>query len=99
MAHLVKNALAMQKTWVGTPGWDDPLEKGKGYQLQYSGLENSMDCVIHGVAKTRTQLSDFHFHFTFLYHLSFQGSLRRNHSAMCVDIEVVPDVEEPCIFK
>ena len=33
----------------------------KGYTLQYSGLENSMDCIVHGVAKSRTQLSDFHF--------------------------------------
>ena len=31
------------------------------YQLQYSGLENSMDCVVHRVAKRWTQLSDFHF--------------------------------------
>ena len=36
---------------------------GKGYPLQYSGLENSMECIVHGVAKSRTQLSDFHFHF------------------------------------
>ena len=35
--------------------------EGKGYPLQYSGLENSMDCIVHGVAKSRTQLSDFHF--------------------------------------
>ena len=34
----------------------------KGYPLQYSGLDNSMDCIVHGVAKSRTQLSDFHFH-------------------------------------
>ena len=34
---------------------------GKGYPLQYSGLENSMDCTDHGVAKSQTQLSDFHF--------------------------------------
>ena len=33
---------------------------GKGYPLQYSGLENSMDCVVHGVAKSQTRLSDFH---------------------------------------
>ena len=33
----------------------------KGYPLQYSGLENSMDGIVHGVAKSRTQLSDFHF--------------------------------------
>ena len=38
-----------------TPG------EGKGYPLQYSGLEKSMDCRVHGVAKSRTQLSDFHF--------------------------------------
>ena len=31
-----------------------------GYPLQYSGLENSMDCIVHGVAKSWTQLSDFH---------------------------------------
>ena len=35
----------------------------KGYPLQYSGLENSMDCIIHGVTKSQTQLSAFHFHF------------------------------------
>ena len=35
--------------------------EGKGYPLQYSGLENSMDCVVHGVAKSRTGLRDLHF--------------------------------------
>ena len=35
--------------------------EGKGYPLQYSGLENSMDSIVHGVTKSRTQLSDFHF--------------------------------------
>ena len=35
--------------------------EGKSYPLQYSGLENSMECVVHGVAKSRTRLSDFHF--------------------------------------
>ena len=35
--------------------------EGKGYTLQYSSLENSMDCIDHGVAKSRTRLSDFHF--------------------------------------
>ena len=32
-----------------------------GYPLQYSGLENFMDRIVHGVAKSWTQLSDFHF--------------------------------------
>ena len=34
--------------------------EGKGYLLQYSGLEKSMDCIVHGVAKSQTQLRDFH---------------------------------------
>ena len=34
--------------------------EGKGYPFQYSGLENSMDCIVHGVAKSWTQLRDFH---------------------------------------
>ena len=33
----------------------------KGYPLQYFGLENSMDCIVHGVTKSRTRLSYFHF--------------------------------------
>ena len=37
--------------------------EGIGYPLQYSGLENSMDSIVHGVTKSRTQLSDFRFHF------------------------------------
>ena len=35
--------------------------EGKGYALRYSGLENSMDCIVHRVAKSRTRLSGFHF--------------------------------------
>ena len=38
----------------------------KGSPLQYTGLENSMGCIVHGVAKSRTQLSDFHFHSLFI---------------------------------
>ena len=60
IAQLVKNLPAMQETPVRFLGWKDPLE-GKDYPLQYSGLENSMDYTAHGVAKSRTQLSDFHF--------------------------------------
>ena len=35
--------------------------EGKGYPLQYSDLENSMDCIVHGVTESWTQLRDFHF--------------------------------------
>ena len=43
--------------------------EGKGYPLQYLGLENSMDCIGHGVAKSQTRLSDLHFHLTFIVDL------------------------------
>ena len=43
------------------PGLGRSPGEGKGYPLQYSGLENSMDWIVHGVMKSRTQLSDFHF--------------------------------------
>ena len=36
------------------PGLGRSPEEGKGYPLQYSGLENSMNCIVHGVAKSQT---------------------------------------------
>ena len=47
------------------PGLGRYPPEGKGYPPQYSGMENSMDCIVHGVAKSRTQLSDFIFAFTY----------------------------------
>ena len=43
------------------PGLGRSPGEGKGYPVQYSGLENSMDSVVHGVANSPTRLSDFHF--------------------------------------
>ena len=43
------------------PGLGKTPGKGEGYPLQYSGLENSMDCAVHGVTKSQTRLSNFHF--------------------------------------
>ena len=42
------------------PGLGRSPGEGKGYPLQYSGLENSMDCIVPGVTKSWTRLSDFH---------------------------------------
>ena len=39
--------------------------EGKGYPVQSAGLESAMDCIVHGVKKSRTGLSDFRFTFTF----------------------------------
>ena len=54
VTQLVKNLPAMWETWVWSLGWEDPLEKGtspeegNGYPLQCSGLNNSMECIVHG---------------------------------------------------
>ena len=43
------------------PGSERSAGEGLSYPLQYSGLENSMDYIVHWVSKNQTQLSDFHF--------------------------------------
>ena len=42
------------------PGLGRSDGEGKGYPLQYSGLENSMDCIVHGVTNSWTHLSNLH---------------------------------------
>ena len=44
------------------PGLGRSAEEGNRYPLHYSGLEHSIDYTVHGVTKSQTQLSDFHFH-------------------------------------
>ena len=66
VAQLVKKLHAMHETWIQSLSWEDPLEKGTEYPLQYSAPENSTDCIVHGVTKTRTQLSSFHLHKCFV---------------------------------
>ena len=46
------------------PGLGRSPGEGKGYPLQYSSLQNSMDCIDHGVTKSQTQLNNFHSHST-----------------------------------
>ena len=60
VAQLVKNLTAMQETWVQLLGWEDPLDKGKA---THSGILvwRIPWTTVHGVAKSQTQLSDFHF--------------------------------------
>ena len=49
------------------PGLGRSPRGGNGYPLQYSGLENSMDCVVHWVTQSQTQLSDFDLNFYVKY--------------------------------
>ena len=50
MAQLVKNPSAMRETWVRPLGWEDAVERGKAIHSR-TGLENSMDCIVHGGLK------------------------------------------------
>ena len=43
------------------PGLGRSLGEGNSYPLQYSGLEKSTDCIVHGVEKSQRRQSDFHF--------------------------------------
>ena len=63
MAQQVKESACDAGDLGSVPGLGRSPREGKGYPLQYSSLENSMDCIAHGVAKSQTQLSDFHFHY------------------------------------
>ena len=59
VAQAAKNPPAMWETWILSLGWEDPSGEENVYPLQYSGLENSMDCIVRGVPKSQTQLSNF----------------------------------------
>ena len=77
------------------PGSGRSPGEGNGYPLQYSGLENSMDCIVHGVAKSQTWLNDFFFHLhpvvpgqfvreTVLIPLNCFCSFARNQLVVCM---------------
>ena len=55
-----KESAAMRETWVRSLGWEDPLEKGKAAHsiILAWRMENSVDCIVHRVAKESDTLSD-----------------------------------------
>ena len=66
MTQLVKNLPAIWETSVRSLGWVEYPGEGKVYPIQCSGLENSLDCIVHRVVvKSWSQLSDLHFHYHF----------------------------------
>ena len=60
------------------PGLGRSPREGKGYPLQYSGLENSMDYTVHGVTKSWIRQSDFHFHFGGTQHSTYSTASHLN---------------------
>ena len=64
------------------PGLGRSPGEGKGFSLQYAGLENSMDSTAHGVTKSWTQLSNFQFsslHTLFMYKNIFLHSFSKDY--------------------
>ena len=59
------------------PGLRKSPGERKGYPLQYPGLESFMDCTVHGLAKSQTWLSNFHFLFSFHFFYVTGGNLFR----------------------
>ena len=64
------------------PGSGRSPEKGKGYPLQYSGLENAKNCIVQGVAKSRTRLSDFYSLSPIVIGASLVAQMVKNRPAM-----------------
>ena len=58
------------------PGFGRSPREGKGHPLQDSGLEKSMDSIVYGVAKSQTQLSNFHFTTVLNKEVPFKGERR-----------------------
>ena len=70
------------------PGLGRSPGEGEGYPPKYSGLENSMDCVVHGVGKSRTWLSLFTLESIFLSLLAPWEIQRDGHSLYMMDQEL-----------
>ena len=60
MSQLVKNLPAKWETWVQSLGWEDPIKKGKATHSSFLAWRVP-GLLVHGVTKSWTQLSDFHF--------------------------------------
>ena len=86
VAQTVKNLPVMWESWVQSVGWEDPPEEGNGYPLQCSGLENSMNFIVHGVTKSQAELSNFHYSL-FLSHKSIMSIRVGTGEKLCVSRE------------
>ena len=54
MVRLVKNPPAVRETWVGSLGWEDPLEKGKATHSSILDWRIPWVCTVHGVTESDT---------------------------------------------
>ena len=66
------------------PGSGRSARKGIGYPLKYSGLENSMDCIVHGVTMSQTPLSNFNFN------VGFEVKVSQSCPTLCNPMDYSP---------
>ena len=87
------------------PGSGRSAAEGIGYPFQYSGLENSMDHIVQGVAKSWTRLSNFHFtkplQFGVMYHavLNYWKSVHDFGDSILWASLVAQLVKNPCVMR
>ena len=82
VAQRVKNLPVIQETWVRSLGWEDPLEEGKATHSSILAWRIPMDrgawwTTVHGVAKSRTRLSDFTYYVYFIFILDYGNDVRQ----------------------
>ena len=63
VAQMVKNPPAVREAWIGSLGWEDPVEEGMATCSSILAWRISMDrgawwATVLGVAKSQTRLSD-----------------------------------------
>ena len=85
-----KNPPAMKETCL-IPGLGRSAGEGIDYPLQYSGLENSMDCIVRGVTKSQTRLSDSHFHYLNQFAIHLELAQHCKSTIVCVSASVLFD--------
>jgi len=71
--------------------------EGKDYPLQYSGLENSMDCTVHVVTMNQTRLSDFYF--TAFLMVQFLYPYMTTGKTIALTIQIVVGNMMPLLFN
>ena len=85
------SAAHSEETWVWSLGWEESPGEGKCYPLHYSGLENSMDCIVHRVIKSG-------FHFTSCIKIFSNFSLSFHFLKWWLTLKFLPLSDLPVLF-
>ena len=92
MAQLVKNLPAVREIWVWSLSWKDPLEKGKATHC--SILAWRIPWSVHGVTKSQTRLSDFHFYTGVVFIKALEANFALTFASTEVTLDLFPFITE-----